>query len=762
MFYKLLRSTSLLCFLLAMSTTLIAQTQTITGTVYNAETQKPLANANVYASDTKGAVTSADGTFTLKIPKDIETLTISFVGFETKEVEVEENLTVYLNPTLNLEGIIIQGVRAEEDDPVAQSNVSRAELEQVYNGEQPTFYLEDLTPAIFSYSESGTKLANYGSMRLRGITQERINMTLNGIPLNDMIDHGVFFSNFTDISNSFESVQVQRGVGTSSNGVASYAGSINFESVNIEDREQGGQVELGLGSFNTYRMNTSLSSGMIDDKWSFYGSYSRIFSDGYRYNTHTNARSFFFSAGYFGENDLIKVNAFDAGSKNGLGYEAVAESDLETDPRTNYLNENDKDDFGQRLVQLQHTHIFSDQFSTNASLYYGGAGGDYLYTYLDEDENQQQINFPLYNDHYGMMFNGFWESDNWEISSGIHGYIFNRVNEESFAPDFENPYYYETSDKKEFSWFGKAEWMYNKWKIYGDLQIRTNRLTIHPDYDFIGIPPEGDLVKEWTFINPKVGISYDVNENMTAYASAGRMGREPTRIDIFGGFTLGTDNYDQARADNFNPEYVNDYETGLKFNTQSLSVSANYFYMDFEDEIAPIGEVIGFGVQQRRNIPDSYRTGVEVEWNYLPVDFLSFGGNLTYMQSEIDSFTTGAGDTYTNNTPTLSPEWIVNSNITFFLLNNLTAGLSGKYVSDSFLELTNDPQMILPSYFVMDASVSYETESILLRLEINNLTDDVYYSSGAPVDTDLDGVNDAPGYFVNADRNLFLTMTYKF
>ncbi|MDZ7689611.1 MAG: TonB-dependent receptor plug domain-containing protein [Balneolaceae bacterium] len=241
--------------------------------------------------------------------------------------------------------------------PIVQSIVRQRELEQVYNGEQPVFYLEDLTPAIFSYSESGTRLANYGSMRLRGMAQERINMTLNGVPLNDMIDHGVFFSNFTDISNSFESVQVQRGVGTSSNGVASYAGSINFESVNINDREKGGQVELGLGSFDSYRMNTSLSSGMINDKWSLYGSYSRILSDGYRYNTSTNAYSFFFSGGYFGEKDMIKINAFDARSKNGLGYSAVAKSDLQNDPRTNYLNENDKDDFGQRLGTVAASHI---------------------------------------------------------------------------------------------------------------------------------------------------------------------------------------------------------------------------------------------------------------------------------------------------------------------------------------------------------------------------------------------------------------------
>ncbi len=760
MFSKLLKSTIFLCLIFISSTSLFAQT--ITGKVLNEETEQPIVGANVYVVDSNdGAVTNESGTFRIDIPEDAETLRVSYVGYKTREVSVKDNLTIYLSPSLSLEEIIIQGVRAESDDPVAQSIVEKEELEEVYNGEQPTYYLEDLTPAIFSYSESGTKLANYGSMRLRGISQERINITLNGVPLNDMIDHGVFFSNFTDISNSFESVQVQRGVGTSSNGVASYAGSINFESINIEGREQGGQLEVGLGSYDSYRVNTSMSSGMIDDKWSLYGSFSKIMSDGYRYNTETNSHSFFFSGGYFGENDMIKINAFDAGSKNGLGYMAVAESDLEEDPRTNYLNENDDDDFGQRLVQLQHTHIFSDKFSTTASLYYGGSGGDYFYTYSDTDSTLEQINYPLYNDRYGLMINGFWDSGNWEVSSGIHGYLFYRINEESFAPDFDNPYYFEKSDKNEFSWFANVEWSKSDWKVFADLQIRTQQLSINPDYSFIGISPEGPIEKSWTFINPKIGFSYSVTENTTAYASAGRMGREPTRIDILGGFRLGPPNYSQARADNFDPEHVDDYEAGLKLNYQDLAFKANYFYMDFQDEIAPIGEVIAFGVQKRRNIPDSYRTGLELQWNYLPVDFLTFKGNMTYMQSKIDSFTTGAGNTFTDKTPILSPEWIVNGKLKVFPIDHLTIGLSGKFVSESFLELTNNPEMTLPSYTVFNASLGYELNKLSFHLEVKNLEDEIYYTSGAPVDTNFDGVPDEPGYFVNADRHFFFSVKYE-
>lgn len=760
MLSTLLRNATILCIFATITTSL--QAQTIRGKVLNKETNEPIVGANILVTGTnKGTVTDTDGEFAISVPQEAETLRISYVGYETRQTVFEDNMTIYLQPSLRLEEILIRGVRAEKDDPVAQSTIHKKELKSVYNGEQPAFYLEDLTPAVTSTSESGTKLANYGSMRLRGLDQMRINMTLNGVPLNDMIAQNVVFSNFTDISGSFESVQVQRGVGTSSSGTASYAGSINFESVNLEGREQGGQLELGAGSYNSYRFNADISSGMIDDHWSFYGAFSRITSDGYRYHTNTDARSFFFSGGYFGENDMIKVNAFDAGSKNGLGYSVVAESDLEADPQTNYLNENDKDDFGQKLVQLQYTHKFNDRFSTNTSLYYSGAGGDFLVTLPETDSTLSQINYPLYNDHYGFKINGFWNTDHWEISSGVHGYLFTRTNEESNTPDFEHPYYKETSDKKEISWFAKAEWTRNDWKLFADIQIRTQKLTINPDYDFMGIAPEGPIEKHGTFVNPKLGLSYSINKNIIGYASAGRMGREPTRVDILGGVQLGPNNYEQARADNFNSEYVNDYEVGLRFDYSNLAFNANYYFMDFQDMIAPIGEVLPFGKQKRRNISSSYRTGIELQWNYLPMDFLTFQGNMAYMRSHIGEFTTGAGDTYTDKTPILSPEWIINGNLKFFPLSHLSVSLSAKFVSDSYLELTNDPDMMLPEYSVFDASVGYEFNKVSLRLEASNLGGNIYYSDGAPVDTNGDGTFDEPGFLINAGRHFFFSVNYK-
>lgn len=731
----------------------------ITGKVVDADNGEPIVDAQVKIADRNlGTVTNLEGQFSLEIPDNTQSLVVSYVGFKRKKLEPTDNLIVRLERGDDLEEVIIQGVRASYNDPVTQSVVQRKELESSYNGEQPIFLLEKLTPSIYAYSESGTKVANYGNLRLRGIGQERINMTLNGAPLNDMIDHGVFFSNFTDIGNNFESVQVQRGVGTSTNGAASYAGSINFESVNINEREAGGDVQLGVGSFGTYRANASVSTGMIKDKWSFYGSYSRLLSDGYRDNTFTDARSFFFSGGYFGEKDAVKITAFDSRSKNGLGYLPVAKSDLDVDPTTNYLDENDKDDFGQQLIQVQHTHSFSDQLKSSASFYYGGSGGDFFYTYNNTDSTKAQINFPLYNDHYGLMANIFWNSSDrtWRISTGIHVYQFDRVNEESISPDLANPYYHETSQKNESSWFGKLEWEKDKLQVFGDLQVRSQKLEIRPDYNFLGIANQGNIEKDWIFINPKVGARYDINDSFQVYGSFGRTGREPTRIDIIGGFTIYESSLNQALTSSFEPEFVNDFEAGFRINKSNFALAANYFYMDFENEIAPIGELLAFGVQRRANIPSSYRAGVEVDFNYYPLNKLRVFGTATYMKSQIEAFTTPEGVTYKESNPVLTPEWLSNIGLAYEPVGNLTFTLTGSYVGESFLELSNNPELMLPEYFVADFRVNYEWKNLMIAFEVNNLSDEIYYTNGAPVSAT------EAGYFVNAGRNYFLTTKFSF
>ena len=716
-------------------------------------------------------------------------LNVSYVGYtslhfplqtalqemEKAKVATGDQLWVIrLQADNELEALLIKGVRAKSTDPVSQTTLSPVQLEQNYRGQQPIFLLEGLSPSVNSFSESGTRMGNYGGMRLRGIAQERINMTLNGIPLNDMIDHGVFFSNFTDLGANFESVQIQRGVGIAPNGVASYAGSVNFETVRLQDRVRGGAMNIGVGAFNTYRLSASVSSGIIDDRWSLYGSYSSLQSDGFRDYTSTTAYSFFFSGAYIGDRHLFKWNAFDARSQNGLGYLVATESQLEADPRINLLDPNDKDDFGQRLVQFQHSMQIDKRSSLQSSLYYGGAGGDYFYTYDDGSGSLAQINYPLFNDHYGFMSTYFYDYKRLNVSTGVHVYRFNRINQESVTPNFEQAYYNEQSYKEELSWFGRVQWQADKLHVQADLQIRSMRLTVEPDYDFLSRPSQGDLLFNWTFINPRIGFTLEHSKALSSYASLGRMGREPTRVDIFGGFSLISENFESAANNSFGPEYVNNLEAGLRWNRSKMAFSGNLFYMDFVDEIAPIGQLLAFGVQKRENIASSARFGAEFEWNTLlfsslptaasptQTNTLSWEGSLAWMQSQINSFTNADGQSYKDREAILSPNWIINQALVFEAFTRWGIRLEGRYVSESYMELTNNPSFVVPASTLVNAQLSWRGPRVDVRVDFNNLLDVQYYSTGSPVDIDYNGSFDEPGFLANAGRNAMLSTRFHF
>ena len=352
-------------------------------------------------------------------------------------------------------------------------------------------------------------------MRLRGIDQTRINITLNGAPLNDMVDQGVFFSNFTDFGNSVESVQLQRGVGTSTNGTASYAGSINFESLRLQGAKPSAELQLVGGSFDTYRVSAEVFSGENDKNMSFYGRYTKTLSGGYKFNSGTNSDSYFFSGGYFGEKDVVKLTGFVGQTRNELAYLPVALQDIEIEPRTNYLDPNDEDDFGQQLVQLEYTRLFNQKMHLTSSVYYGGAGGDFPFTFDDGTGSLTQLNFYLKNDHVGFMSYLNYDNLDLNLTAGIHGYTFKRINEEATAPDFANPYYRDKTQKNEISAFAKASYELNKLTLYGDVQVRSVWLDFDPDVEFLmgsGVNPVPDIdARQWTFFNPKIGFTYRFN-----------------------------------------------------------------------------------------------------------------------------------------------------------------------------------------------------------------------------------------------------------
>ncbi len=737
----------------------------VSGKVTDTGNNEPLIGANVMLKGTSvGTVTDEEGRYQLDFSQKQATLVVSFVGFQSVSASVtgQENLTqnFQLTEARSLEEVVIRGIRADERAPVSQTTISKQQIEDVYVGQDALFVLEEVTPSILTYSESGTRLTNYGQMRLRGIDQTRINITLNGVPLNDMIDQGVFFSNFTDFGNSIESAQVQRGVGTSTNGTASYAGSINFESVNLKDSVPSTNIQLLAGSFDTYRGSAEVKSGLLDNKFAFYTRFTSTHSNGYRHHTGTDSYSFFFSGGYFGEKDLVKLTAFTGRTKNDLAYLPVTLPDIEADPKTNYVSENDIDDFGQSLVQLEYTRWLGSRTSLASSLYYGSAGGDFPAGFPDENGNFMQINYPLYNDHYGFMTNLNYTSADGrlEVTGGAHLYTFRRDNIETVVPNYNDPYYDDKSQKDEVSVFGKASYTLEQLTFYGDVQLRTVSLALTPDKDFLGQSAEIPT-RNWTFVNPKAGVTYELNSDYNLYVSYGRSGREPTRFDILGSTQISNANLASVQdVNSVKPEYVNDFEAGFRVNRGRLSGQANVFYMQFENEIAPIGVAIPEAfVQLRKNVPSSYRRGVELDWNYQFLPSLRFGGNATYMQSRIKEYAPeGTDEVYTDVHPIISPEWIINGTLEYNFKEKLYVAVSPRYVSESYLEPTNQPDLILPSYFVVDSRVTWNFwKDHAFSLHLNNIFDEEYYSFGQPI-------GDVPGYFVQAPFNIYAMLNLRF
>ncbi|UXX78407.1 TonB-dependent receptor [Reichenbachiella carrageenanivorans] len=667
-----------------------------------------------------------------------------------------------------LEELIIQSVRGDEYVGITETTVNKKEIEEEYNGEHPIFMINKLTPSVYSYSESGANMTGTGQMRLRGMAQERINFTLNGVPINDMLDQGVFFNNFTDITNSISSIQVQRGTGLSTNGTASYAGSVNFESVSLDVDQPKGQVQIGAGSFGTYRLNGNMYTGLLNNKFALYGSFSRLYSDGYRDHTSTNAYSFFFSAGYYGKKDFVKLTAFDANAKNGIGYAFESKTSLDQHFTTNSLDENTKDDFGQQMLSLQHTHKFSDEFKSVGTLYYNYSGGDY-FDWVDPAGTfayDQWGNYPLQNRHYGAMLNLLYSpNETWFVNTGAHYYIFNRGNQEAVSTNLANPYHNETSQKKEFSWFAKADLSLSKFTFTADLQIRKILMTLRPDLATADPGETADIDKDWFFVNPKASISYAASKQLALYASVGWVSREPTRIDILGGaFKLDRNNYDYAAGDNFKEEKVHDIEFGAKYRQEKFVINGNLFYMKFNDEIAPVGEVGEFGVMIRQNIDESIRYGVETDFKYQPIKKLSVLGSFTYMKSEIKAISSNgvSSDRLTGNEAVLTPNVIYNLGIEATPTQAMQLGLSANGISKSYLGIDNSEDYLLPDFALLNARIGYTWKNLNLNIEINNLLDEEYYTNGAPVDTDYDGTADGPGYYIGAKRNFMATLTIHF
>lgn len=644
--------------------------------------------------------------------------------------------------SVDLNEVEITAYRADSKTPVTHKNILKSDIDLVNVGQEPSAILW-YTPSMTATSDAGN-FYGYSYFRLRGIDQTRINMTLDGIPLNEPEDQGAYFSNYPDFFNSLSSIQIQRGVGISSNGVSSYAGSINFASPNLFS-EKSSSVEAGInyGSFNTGRLYAEYNSGKSDKGYSAYLRASSISTDGYVDNAYHNGKSVFYGFGRaFGDNRL-KLVGFIGNQQNGMAWIGATQEMLNESSTANGNSPDERDDFTQSLVSVQYSRLFSNA-RINVTGYYNYLNGNYDVDFANFGDTTgffQRIG--LLHNYYGLFANVTHYFDKLKLTYGAHYNMFSR--EHHGAERTIGNLYMNTGYKNEFNAFTKAEYQIGNLLIYGDLQVR------HVTFDYDGSVTFEQL--DWLFFNPKVGASYTIADDYNIYYSFGSSGREPTRNDMFAGF----DNLEEGVFSPVKPEYVQDHEFGLRVQKNRFYAQINGYYMDFENEITLLGAIGPNSLVLSGNVSNSYRFGVEIDAAYKVTDDLEL--NVQFTQSE-NKIIAESGEKINH---VLTPSTIFNYGANYQLKRFLFA-FQGKYQGESYLDLANSET--INGFSVLNLRVAYDHKeaNLTYAIGLNNITNETYNTAGYVLDYDpTDGVvNDEVRYFRQAPFNVMASIVMRF
>ncbi len=640
--------------------------------------------------------------------------------------------TLRLDTTKTLEVVIVT-YQADKLTPITFQNISLIDLKTKSTGQEPSFLLSE-TPSITNYSDAGNS-QGYSYFRLRGIDQSRINMTLDGVPLNEPEDQGAYFSNYPDILNSVSKIQIQRGVGTSKNGTASYGGSVQLFSPNLYDSTKT-TFGLGYGSFNSLRAFGEYNSGVKNRK-ALYVRTSQIYSDGYKYNSSNNSQSVFISSGLVHDKSSWKMNLLAGHQQNQLAWLGVSDSLISIDRQTN-ANKNEKDQFTQFLAQLQNNWLLNNSSSVQSSVYSIFLKGNYdfnLNGFLGLPTTVELYNYAFQSNMIGFFSNYTFSKKRFNWSTGIHGNSYNRQHigsEKTLGQLYKN-----TGYKNEVSVFTKVDYTINRLTFFSDIQYR------YSSFDYKGTVVFDNI--QWHFINPKAGLSVEVKPNSIIYYSIGNTGREPTRNDMFGGNDdLLADSLGNAIVSIKTPEYVLNHELGFRHQSSKINFNLNLYYMDFKNEIVLDGKFGPNGLALTNKVEQSFRTGVEVSVTYKVSKSFSLINNSSFNYSRVKE----QKEVFT---PILTPPLIINQEVVYFN-KGFSVSVSARYQDKSFIDFANT--FTVKSYFLLNGRVSYDIKGFQFCVFVNNITNSKYFNNGY---VDFDG---SKKYFVQAPTNLYASIKY--
>jgi iron complex outermembrane receptor protein len=688
----------------------------------------------------------------------------------------QQNETVLDTTKLEkLDEVLVKAVRVEPTSPITHSNIKKEEIQKRNLGQDIPMLLNYL-PSVISSSDAGAGIG-YTYLRVRGSDATRVNVTINGIPYNDSESQGTFWVNIGDFASSVESMQLQRGVGTSTNGSAAFGASLNILT-DAAQEEAGGEISNSFGSFGTRKHTVKFTTGIINDHFEFAGRLSNIYSDGYVDRAFTDLKSYFLQGSYTDDNTLIKALTFGGKEQTYQAWFGLTADQLEKDRRQNpYTYENETDNYWQDHYQLHWNEKLNQNWSTNIGLNYTRGKGYFEqfkdgegasdYDNLIVDDSDVIVRRWLDNHFYVVNGNATYKDEGLEIISGVS---FNTYTNDHYgeiiwgndlAPGTEinDRYYFSTSDKTDWSVFSKATFkLSDQVKAFVDLQGRfVNYQTVGFTSDRVPI----DVDENYSFFNPKLGLTYKINSVNSLYASYARGNKEPNRNDF------------ESNARNVEHESLNDFEFGYRYLGDKLTLNANVYYMAYNNQLVLTGAIDNVGEYLRENVDNSYRLGLEVDARVSLSDKLLLNSNFALSQNKIKDLVIerdGAPQNFGDTNIAFSPNFISSNMLIFSPEENLQLALIGKYVSSQYMSNTDTKASKLDGYFVSDFNINYEIKmnsifkSIVLTGMVNNIFNKEYVDRGYTYLNFWSGPTsfEEQGYYPQATTNFLVGATIRF
>jgi iron complex outermembrane receptor protein len=743
----------------------------VSGKITDQQTGTTLPGATISLDNEINTITNAQGAYLFKNLKNgIYTIKVSYVGYRA----VQKTITVSGNTiadfslasgTILTDEVTVSGTRASNNSPTAFTNLNKKDIEKNNSGRGFEYLLEQ-TPStvVSSYAGAGV---GYTSIRIRGSDASRINVTLNGIPMNDAESQGSYFVDVPDLASSVDNVQIQRGVGTSTNGAGAFGASINIQTTTRRDSAYA-ELNNSAGSYGTIKNTVSLGTGLLNGHFTVDGRLSRMNSDGYIDRAFSKLKSYFLSGAYYGKSSVLRLNVFSGYEQTYQAWNGVPEEEvLKGNYRYNelgYMNKykdyykNQTDNYVQNYYQLLYDKQLTSKLSFSGALHYTKGMG-----YYEEYKNNQDVtNYGLTpvviggtpitntdlvrrlwlnNDFYGLTYNfNYTPTNKLNIKVGgayneYKGQHYDNIQwtqqSTNIAPGYE--YSRDNAKKTDFNIFARAEYhLGDNLLLYGDMQYR------HIYYSFLGFDRNLNNVQQQAqlnFFNPKAGLTYSLNDNSNVYASVAVANHEPNRSD----FT------NSSPASRPKAEHLTDFEAGYRINKPGFGAGINGFYMLYKDQLVLTGSLNDVGEAIRTNIKDSYRAGIEANARVRVAQPLTWSINATISANKVKNFQqflynedTDKLDAtqYTKTDIAYSPNFTGSSTIGWQAIKNGEIAFISKYVGRQYLDNTSTKSRSLDGYLVNDVRLNYNfsfkgVKNIGVGLLVNNIFSKRYQSDGA-------------------------------